>query len=575
MIGYLRATTIKRSAGSSIVAAAAYQSASELTNEYTGLTHSYESKGGVIASEVLLPPGTPTEYKSSERLWSSLECAEKSPKARLGLNIVAAIPTEIPEQERIRLAQQFCQHFLDLGVCVQYSYHNPIARDDRDIPINLKGLPAASPEEYQYLNPHLHILMPYRQLDENGRWKPRTVGQYIMQNQNTGEIRPMTAEEIKTVDATWEKQYLYRTSEGEKWMTKSAAEQIKDAERVHRFPRSTRHGIAAPEVEYLGSPQLLHDMRIWWQDDVNYYLEQAQIEERIDMRSYRDQATGKIPQIHMGPSAAHIVKQKNRLAAEGQGTAQQVRSILSDINKEIRRHNHMVDVFRAEEEKARTIDDQQRQVAQLMETFRREWISARCHDIELTKQILELEEKTEVLRERLDAYDSQSATIRTNISRLQAEIQDLKAERDNTIRPRDRKRIETEIESKKCTATRGETMLQQLLSTYGYDSDKDLQRDRRTLHDAEQQLEIRNQLLSAAKKQAADTKKKYMRMKEKVERMPVKYRRVITEYQRVERKNGYDRSTADLLGITWSTVIQVEQMVEREIEEEQWQEKML
>ena len=118
-------------------------------------------------------------------------------------------------------------------------------------------------------------------------------------------------------------------------------------------------------------------------------------------------------------------------------------------------------------------------------------------------------------------------------------------------------------------------MLQQLLSTYGYDSDKDLQRDRRTLHDAEQQLEIRNQLLSAAKKQAADTKKKYMRMKEKVERMPVKYRRVITEYQRVERKNGYDRSTADLLGITWSTVIQVEQMVEREIEEEQWQEKML
>ncbi len=96
MIAYLHAETLKRSAGRSIVASSAYISGE---SEYTGLTHDYRAKSGIVHSEVLLPSNAPQSFHSAEKLWSSLECAEKSPQAKLGLSIVAAIPNEIPKEQ--------------------------------------------------------------------------------------------------------------------------------------------------------------------------------------------------------------------------------------------------------------------------------------------------------------------------------------------------------------------------------------------------------------------------------------------------------------------------------------------
>lgn len=53
---------IKRSAGRSAVEAAAYRAGEKLYSEYYGQVSDYTSKGGVMYTEILLPPHAPHEY---------------------------------------------------------------------------------------------------------------------------------------------------------------------------------------------------------------------------------------------------------------------------------------------------------------------------------------------------------------------------------------------------------------------------------------------------------------------------------------------------------------------------------
>ena len=50
---------VSRGKGKSAVAAAAYRAGEKLTNEWDGLTHDYTRKGGVVHSEIMLPPHAP------------------------------------------------------------------------------------------------------------------------------------------------------------------------------------------------------------------------------------------------------------------------------------------------------------------------------------------------------------------------------------------------------------------------------------------------------------------------------------------------------------------------------------
>ena len=52
---HFHVTQIKRSAGQSAVAAAAYRSGEKLHSEYYGEDSDYTKQGGVICSEILLP----------------------------------------------------------------------------------------------------------------------------------------------------------------------------------------------------------------------------------------------------------------------------------------------------------------------------------------------------------------------------------------------------------------------------------------------------------------------------------------------------------------------------------------
>ena len=80
---HFHVTQIKRSAGQSAVAAAAYRSGEKLHSDYYGEDSDYTRKGGVICSEILLPVHAPPEYADRETLWNAVEKVERGKKAQL------------------------------------------------------------------------------------------------------------------------------------------------------------------------------------------------------------------------------------------------------------------------------------------------------------------------------------------------------------------------------------------------------------------------------------------------------------------------------------------------------------
>ena len=95
---HFHVTQIKRSAGQSAVASAAYRAGEKLHSEYYGEDSDYTRKGGVICSEILLPPHAPPEYADRETLWNAVEKAERGKKAQLAYSfeaIVAAVTEAI------------------------------------------------------------------------------------------------------------------------------------------------------------------------------------------------------------------------------------------------------------------------------------------------------------------------------------------------------------------------------------------------------------------------------------------------------------------------------------------------
>lgn len=102
---HFHVTQIKRSAGQSVVAAAAYRSGEKLHSEYYGEDSDYTRKGGVICSEILLPPQAPPSFSDRETLWNAVEKVERGKRAQLAYSFDIALQNEFSMQENIELAR--------------------------------------------------------------------------------------------------------------------------------------------------------------------------------------------------------------------------------------------------------------------------------------------------------------------------------------------------------------------------------------------------------------------------------------------------------------------------------------
>ena len=157
---------MSRGQGKSAVAAAAYRSGEKLTNEWDGMTHDYTRKGGVVHTEIMLPPHAPPSFSDRSTLWNSVELYEKAGNAQLAREIDAALPIELSREEQIRLVREYCSsQFVSRGMCVDFAIH------DTD-----SG------------NPHCHIMLTMRPLDERGAWAAKSKKEYDL-DENGERIR--------------------------------------------------------------------------------------------------------------------------------------------------------------------------------------------------------------------------------------------------------------------------------------------------------------------------------------------------------------------------------------------------
>lgn len=85
---------ISRGKGKSAVAAA-YRSGENLTNHYDGVTHDFTRKGGIVHTEILLPPHAPPDFADRSILWNSVEKIEKAKNSQLAREIEIALPVEV------------------------------------------------------------------------------------------------------------------------------------------------------------------------------------------------------------------------------------------------------------------------------------------------------------------------------------------------------------------------------------------------------------------------------------------------------------------------------------------------
>ena len=230
---------VSRGKGKSAVAAAAYRSGEKLTNEWDGLSHDYTKKGGVVHSEILLPAHAPPAFSDRSTLWNSVELSEKSNNAQLAREVEIALPVELSGEEQTRLVREYCSsQFVSKGMIADFNLHDTGGG-----------------------NPHAHILLTMRPLDEKGAWLPKSKKEYVL-DENGERIRlPSGRYKTRKVDLV-------------DWNNRENAEVWRRA----------------------------------WADLANEYLEKNNRPERIDHRSYERQGIDQIPTVHVGVSATQMEK---------------------------------------------------------------------------------------------------------------------------------------------------------------------------------------------------------------------------------------------------------------------------
>ena len=263
-VPHLNIRIVQRSKGSSAVAGAAYQAGEKLFSEYDQKSKDHRRKQPeVVYTEILLPANAPPEYADRATLWNAAEEVEKQWNAQLARRFVLALPREVPLGKCPQMLKEYCEeHFVSKGMCCDFAIHDP------DPPGH---------------NPHCHIMLTMRAIDENGERIKLPSGRWKSHKEDT-------------VD--WNEQY-----HAEEW----------------------RHG---------------------WEIVQNRYLEMSGSPERVDMRSYERQGLDIVPTVHMGAAVCALeskgietnignlnrdIKAANRMMNAVRRTIKNLRSWIAEI----------------------------------------------------------------------------------------------------------------------------------------------------------------------------------------------------------------------------------------------------
>jgi len=150
----LHVKVVSRSAGRSVVAAAAYRAAEKITDDRLGVVWDFTAKQGVLHSEIIVPAAAPGWASDRSELWNAAERAEdKSTRrgaASTGRDIILALPHELTEEQRLAAVRQFATALMRrYAVAVDFALHAPDRHSDSR-------------------NYHAHLLMTTRRLGPDG-----------------------------------------------------------------------------------------------------------------------------------------------------------------------------------------------------------------------------------------------------------------------------------------------------------------------------------------------------------------------------------------------------------------------
>ena len=390
-IYHLEAKVISRGGGRSAGAASAYMSCSRIYNDYDGIQHDYTRKQGLVYEQVLLPPQVLPEWKNRSVLWNAVEETEKTKDSRLAREFVVALPTELSTEENISLLTEYVQdNFVNDGMCADFCIHDTDGH-----------------------NPHAHIMLTVRPLDENGKWQNKTEKEYLCIK--NGEERGFTSSEFKTAQADgWEKQYQYIVGKKKGYMPPSQAE-TQGYERASKYPKSTRYGRQNPISERWNSEEQLLIWRKNWADINNLYLERKNIDERIDHRSHKERGLDEQPTIHEGVTA-RIIEQKG-------GTSERC-----EINRQIKADNKLLrELKEIVKNLAKAVVDTIPKIADALETMR---INIAFHILNVST--LQHRQKTtrntiKVTNATLDEYIKTAKTLKDKVAEHKETLEQKKA----------------------------------------------------------------------------------------------------------------------------------------------------
>ncbi len=375
---------------------------------------------GLCGNKSFSPHNAPESWQDRSILWNAVEENEKTKDSRLAREFVVALPIELNKKQWITLLSDFIgEQLVSDGMCADACIHNTDGH-----------------------NPHAHIMVTVRPLDEHGQWQYKTEKEYLCIRH--GVEQGFTGAEFRQAQQEgWEKQYRYKVGTKKQYLPPSAAEGY---ERISKTPKSTRFGRQNPISARWNSEEQIHRWREAWATIANRHLEQNGSQERIDHRSHKERGLAEQPTIHEGVKAR----------------AMEQRGIIADrceFNRQIKADNKILRELRAAYEKiVETVMHSVSGIANALESLREKLILFRYRfrsiriekhhlntDIETLKPELhrytelveKIKEKTKerknLLKEKKETPIYKIATIRNlsrRIAELTEDLEELKSEKE-------------------------------------------------------------------------------------------------------------------------------------------------
>lgn len=269
-------SNVSRAKGSSSCATLSYISAEKIYEERTAKVYSYGRKERVLDVGAVLPEYAPIEFQNPAVLFNSIENHEKAENARTAKKIEVALPREFDLEKQKEVIKEYIKENLTKeGYCAAYAIHN-----DRE-----------------NNNPHAHILVANRRINEKGEWGSKRKMVYVLDV--FGERVPKLDENgMQKTDSRGRKQ----------WVRMNA------------------------EQNPLDKKEFLQKLREGWADVCNRSLEYGQ---QIDHRSHAARGIEQIPTIHEGYAGREM---ENRGAVSDR----------AEQNREIRKKNAVLGQIQSE-----------------------------------------------------------------------------------------------------------------------------------------------------------------------------------------------------------------------------------